>query len=136
MFLVLNGAVVLLVGLLSGAPMGSAINKRKGEDIVRGWRVAHSGLVMGGIMLLGIASIIPKLALSEGAAATLALAFFVSSVGFTVALPLGAWKQHRGLKPKPSGINTLVYLGNIVGAWGSVIGTLIVIVGAWNGLRG
>jgi hypothetical protein len=133
-YLVLNGAIVLLAGLLSGAPMGSAINQRKTEETIRAWRVAHSGLVMGGVMMLAIAPVIPQLALNTSLLSILVWAFVVSAYGFVVALPLGAWKGHRGLKPRPRGVNTVVYVGNMVGAWGSLIGTLLLIYGSWNSL--
>ena len=45
--LLLHALIVLLVGLICGAPMGRAITRNHGEDKVRAWRVAHSGLSMG-----------------------------------------------------------------------------------------
>ncbi len=133
-YMVFNGSIVLLVGLLSGAPMGSAINRKKGEETIRAWRVAHSGLIMGGVMILAVALVIPHLALSESLISILAWTFVVSGYGFVVALPLGAWKGHRGLQPKPRGINTIVYAGNMVGAGGALIGTLLLIYGSWNSI--
>lgn len=131
-YLLLHGSIVLLVGLLSGSPMGNAINKRKGEETIRGWRVAHSGLVMGGLLLLVMAVVVPHLGLSSLLAYSLVGCFVVSGYGFVVALPLGAWKGHRGLKPNPRGINHIVYAGNIIGALGSLLGTLILVYGTWN----
>ena len=46
--LLFHGPVVLLAGLLSGIPMGTAIINNRGEVTVRAWRVAHSGLAMVG----------------------------------------------------------------------------------------
>jgi hypothetical protein len=40
--LIFHGAVILLVGLLCGAPLGSAVVRGKPEETVRAWRVAHS----------------------------------------------------------------------------------------------
>lgn len=104
--LVLHGSVSLLAGFLSGAPMGSAINRGAGEASVRAWRVAHTGLVMGGLLLLAIAAILPRVAgagrLSEAAVWVLVVAFVVSVYGFLVALPLGAYTGNRGLQPRPS----------------------------------
>ena len=39
--LLFHGSIVLLVGLLSGVPMGQAITGGWGEEVVRAWRVAH-----------------------------------------------------------------------------------------------
>jgi hypothetical protein len=130
--LLLTGSTVLLAGLLSGAPMGRAIVRKLGEDAVRGWRVAHTGLTMGGIMIIAAALALPMLVLSPMLIAIAAWGFVISSVGFTVGLPLGAWKGQRGLRSKPQGINTIVYLGNMIGAWGSLVGTILMIYGAWN----
>jgi len=91
--LLLSGSMVLLAGLLSGAPMGRAIVRNMGEDTVRGWRVAHSGLTMGGIMIIAVALALPVLALSPMLAAIAAWSFVISSVGFTIGLPLGAWNM-------------------------------------------
>jgi hypothetical protein len=132
--LLLNGALVLLAGLLAGAPMGAAINRKRAESVIRGWRVAHSGLTMGGIMLLAVALVVPHLVLSNVLVYLLVGAFVVSAYGFVVALPLGAWKGHRGLKSEPPGVNSIVYAGNLAGAYGSLLGTLILIYGAWRSL--
>lgn len=40
--LLFHGAIVVLIGLLSGIPYGSAIIKKKGKSVIRAWRVAHS----------------------------------------------------------------------------------------------
>src|SRR5437867_2693926 len=52
--LVFSGFITLLIGLLCGRPLVVAINRNQGEDKIRGWRVAHSSMIMGGIMLLVI----------------------------------------------------------------------------------
>ena len=49
--LILHGGIVLLLGYLSGAGLGSAVNRGKSEATLRAWRVAHSGIVMGGVLL-------------------------------------------------------------------------------------
>jgi hypothetical protein len=45
--LVFHGAVVLLVGLLCGAPYGRAVNRNAPEHIVHSWRVAHGSIPLG-----------------------------------------------------------------------------------------
>ena len=133
-YLLFHGAIVVTLGLLSGAPMGRAIVKKKGEDTVRAWRVAHSGLVMAGLMMLVIAVIIPYLKVGQLATWVLVWSYIISGYGFAVALPIGAWRGHRGLTSKPPGINRVVYGGNMIGALGSLIGTLILIYGAFKAL--
>ena len=93
--LILHGSIVLLVGLVSGAPFGSAVVNGKPEATVRAWRVAHSGIVMGGILLLVLALVVPQLQLGASATALLVWAFVASSYAFAIALPLGAHFGHR-----------------------------------------
>lgn len=133
-YLLFNGAIVLLAGLLSGAPMGSAINRDKPEVTVRAWRVAHSGLTLGGVMMLTITVVISDLSLGRIMESVLVWSLIISGYGFVAALPLGAWTGQRGLKSRPNGINTVVYAGNLIGALGSMLATLILIYGAWNAL--
>src|ERR1700722_6632962 len=95
--LILHGGIILLAGLLCGAPFGSAVIRGKSEATVRAWRVAHSGIVMGGIMLLVIGLVLPHLQLGDSGRELLIVSFVASGYGFTIALPLGAQYGHRGL---------------------------------------
>jgi hypothetical protein len=133
-YLLLHGGIVLLVGLLCGFPFGRAIVRGAPEGTVRAWRVAHSGLAMGGALLLALSGAIPLVQLSAAWTWTLVWAFVVAGYGFAVALPLGAHCGHRGLTPSPPLINRAVYLGNVVGASGTLLGTVLLIVGAYAAL--
>jgi hypothetical protein len=132
--LLLHGAVILLIGFACGAPMGRAIVRRRSEAVVRAWRVAHSGLVIGGIMLLALAGVTAHLKLAGWALSLMAIVFIASSYAFAVALPLGAHYGFRGLESRPPLLNRTVYLGNILGAAGSLIGGLVLIWGAYAAL--
>ena len=127
-----NGSVVLLTGLLSGIPMGLAIIQERGEQKVRAWRVAHSTLIMDGLMLINAGLVVPVLSLGERASWLLVWALVVSAYGFVLALIIGAWKGCRGLTPKPYGMNTILYGGHIVGAFGSLVGVAILISGLFR----
>jgi hypothetical protein len=128
--LILHGGIVLLVGLLSGAGLGSAISRDRSEAALRAWRVAHSGIVMGGVLLLALAPVMPHLRLGAAALTTLVWSFVSSSYAFAIVLPLGAHYGHRGLSPAPPFLNRVVYAGNIIGAAGSLVGTLLLVWGA------
>jgi hypothetical protein len=127
--LTLHGAIVLLFGLLSGIPYGIAINRKQDEDKVRGWRVAHSGLSMGGTTIIAISAVISNLQLEPLFASILVWSLVVSGYGFSIALPYGAWVGHRGLSIQGTIANKFVYAGNMFGAIGSLIGTLVLIFG-------
>jgi len=132
--LIFHGAVILLVGLLCGAPLGSAAVRGKPEETVRAWRVAHSSLVMGGILLLALAGVVSHLQLSTFALALLVWAFVASSYGFAVVLPLAALYGYRGLSSSPPLMNRVLYVGNMASAGGLIVGTVVLLWGAYGAL--
>ena len=132
--LILHGGMILLAGLLCGAPLGSAVVRGKPEETIRAWRVAHSSLVMGGILLLAVAGIVAQLQLSAWALGLMVWAFVASSYGFAVVLPLGAHYGHRGLTSDPPLLNRVIYFGNTIGAMGLLVGTIVLLWGAYAAL--
>lgn len=132
--LIFHGAVILLVGLLCGAPLGSAVVRGKPEETVRAWRVAHSSLVTGGVLLLALAGIVARLQLGALPLALLVWAFVGSSYGFALVLPLGAHYGHRGLTAAPPFINRVLYIGNLIGATGLLVGTVVLLWAAYRAL--
>ncbi|UCC81260.1 MAG: hypothetical protein JSW64_07860 [Candidatus Zixiibacteriota bacterium] len=128
--LLIHGSIVLLSGLLSGIPFWIAIISRRDEDTVRPWRVAHTTLITCGLVMLTVGVINPHLSLSEGLRSLLVWAFVVSGYGFVFALVVGAGTGYRALIPKPfSIINTLLFMGHLIGAVGAVLGMCIVLFG-------
>jgi hypothetical protein len=130
-YLLFNGSLVTLAGLLLGFPLRFAIVKKK-EEIVNAWRVAHSVLVMDGLMMLIIGLIIPHLILDRLAIWVLVWSLVAAGYGFVVAFTIGAWKGLRGLTAKPFGLNTLLFGAHIIGALGSFIGIAMVIYGSFK----
>ncbi len=128
-YLLFNGSLVILAGLLLGFPLRYAIVKKK-EEIVNAWRVAHSVLVMDGMMMIIVGLTIPYLILDGLSVWVLVWSLVASGYGFVVAFTIGAWKGLRGLTDKPFGLNTLLFAAHIVGALGSLIGIVIVIYGS------
>jgi hypothetical protein len=127
--LLFHGAIVLLIGLLSGIPYGSAITRKQDESVIRGWRVAHAGLAQGGTLLIAIAAVLSYLTLPPVLTLILVWAAAISGYGFCIALPYGAYVGQRGLSAAGPTQNRVVYAGNMVGAIGSLISTIILIVG-------
>lgn len=127
--LILHGSICLLIGLICGAPMGSAINRNKAPEIIHGWRIAHLSLSLGGIMLFSIAAITKDLVLSSFWLSLLTWSLIISIYGFLVALPYGATIGERGLTAT-TGKRNIVRFGNLIGAAGSTIGAIIIVAGA------
>lgn len=130
--LLFNGSIVLLSGLLSGVPMGLAIIQKRGSEKVRAWRVAHSTLIMDGLLMIIVGLVVPSLSLGELASGVLVWGLVISAYGFVLALTIGAWKGYRGLTPEPYGINTILYGGHIIGALGSLVGVVMFIYGLFR----
>ena len=127
--LMIHGSIVLLFGLLSGVPFWVAIIRNKGDGTIRAWRVAHGTLIACGLIMLVVGLIDPYLALCAGLHTLLVWAFIVSGYGFVFALVVGAGTGRRALTPRPPGINTLLFLGHMIGAVGAVFGMCIVLFG-------
>jgi hypothetical protein len=121
----LHGGIILLVGNLCGVPFGLAIRSRKSEDIVRAWRVAHSGITSGGAVIVAIGAALFSMQASSAMAAVVAYSLIISGYGFCIALPLGAQLGYRGLPSGGPFAKRLVFLGNLSGALGALVGSLI-----------
>lgn len=132
--LIFHGSIILLVGLLCGAPYGRAIVRCKLEATVQAWRLAHLSLPIGAILLFALAAVVPHLQLSAIVVTLMVWAFVASGYAFTVALPLGAYCGHRGLTSKPPLLNRVVYIGNVVGAVGSLVGAILLVWSAYAAL--
>ncbi len=133
--LLLHGSIVLLVGLLSGAGFAEAITGAQGEHAERAWRVAHTGLSLGGALFIAIAMALPTLVLSERVVSLLTWSLVASGYGFAVALPFGAAIGMRGLEPVGPASNLVVFIGNTIGSFGSLVGVLLFAWGALRSLR-
>ena len=125
--LLFNGSIVIMVGLLLGFPLRCTIVNKK-EDF-NAWRVAHSVLVMDGLLMLVVGLTIPHLSLDKLAIWILVWSLVAAGYGFLVAFTVGAWKGTRGLTMRPFGLNTILFAAHVIGALGSLAGITIAIFG-------
>ncbi len=132
--LVFHGAVVLLFGLLLGAPYGRSIKRNAPAHVVNSWRVAHLSLPIGATLMFAIAALLSVLAVPASIKWTIAIALIVSSYGFCVSTPLAAITGQRGLSADGVGLGKLVYLGNMIGAAGSMISAALLLYAAFVSL--
>jgi len=126
-YLLFNGGVVIMAGLLLGFPLRHAIVKKRGD--MNAWRVSHSVLVMDGLLMLVVGLSIPYLLLDRLAIWVLVWSLVAAGYGFLVAFTVGAWKGIRGLTVRPFGLNTILFGAHIVGAFGSLVGIAIATFG-------
>jgi hypothetical protein len=116
-------------------PYGRAITQGWGEEAVRGWRLAHFSLVVGGIWLMVVAASSHLLVLSPRNIALLQYSVVTSGYGFTVALVVGAAGGVRGLDASGSMLNVVAFCGNISASVASLVWVIVSIVGVVNALR-
>ena len=132
--LLLHGLIVLLVGLLYGAPYGRAINRGAPESLVHAWRVAHASLPIGAVVMLAVSAVLSGLAVTEPIKWFIAITLIASSYAFCFSLPLAAVTGHRGLSYEDPLAAKCVYLGNAVGAVLSLLSTVLLIYAAFVSL--
>jgi hypothetical protein len=125
--LVFHGTIVLLIGLVCGAPYARAINRSAPAHIVHSWRVAHASLPMGATLMFAVAALLSFLTVPVTVKWVIALALVVSSYAFCLSLPLAALVGHRGLSSDGPVAAKWVYLGNMVGAWGSLLASVVLV---------
>lgn len=131
-----HGAIVLFIGLLCGLPFGAALTRGWGDESVRSWRVAHTGVAGIGVMLIAIGTALQHMVLGERAAFLLAWSLVVSAYGFTFAMVLGGIAGVRGLRPSRPAVNLAAFIGNMVGVAGSLFGVALAVYGMYAALAG
>jgi len=132
--LVFHGSIVLLIGLLCGAPYGRAVNQNAPEHIVHSWRVAHGSIPLGAALMFGVAGVLSHLGGGVVLKWSVALFLIVSSYAFCFSLPLAAVVGHRGLSARGPASAKLVYAGNVVGAASSLLAAVALIYAAYVSL--
>ncbi len=132
--LLFNGSIVLLVGLLCGAPYGVAIVKKKSEEVIRAWKLAHGALSLGATTMIAMGGAFSILQSEIKILWFIAIAYIISGYGFCFALTLEPFAGDRGLSWSGTSLNKLVYIGNVVGAVSSLIGTLVLVYVAYQSL--
>lgn len=132
--LLLNGSIVLLIGLFSGVPYGIAIVKKQDEEVIRAWKLAHGALSLGATTMIAMVGAFGILKSTGIILWAIAIPYIVSGYSFCFALTLEPFTGDRGLSWSGTNLNKLVYLGNVVGAVSSLIGTLVLVYASYLSL--
>jgi hypothetical protein len=125
--LAFHGAIVLLIGLLCGAPYARAIRRGAPAHIVHSWRVAHASLPIGATLMFAVAALLSSFAVAPSVKWLVAGALVVSSYAFCLSLPLAATVGHRGLSATGPTSAKLVYTGNMIGSGASLVAALALV---------
>jgi hypothetical protein len=132
--LVFHGTIILLIGLLCGAPYGRAINGRAAAHIVHSWRVAHLSLPIGAILMFAVAPLLASFTVVGPIKQLIAILLIVSGYSFCVALPLAAMVGERGLSYRGSVKAKAVFAGNALGAVTSLLASVALAYAAFESL--
>jgi hypothetical protein len=131
--LLLHGVIVLLIGLLCGVPYGKAI-QRKNEELIRAWKLAHLSLSLGGATMIAIAAALNLLGNQDFFKWIVAISYIISGYGFCFSMVSEPFLGARGLSWKGSINNKIVYVGNIIGSLGSLVGTIALVIASYLSL--
>jgi hypothetical protein len=132
--LMFHAAIVLIFGLLLGAPYARAIKSKAAAHIVNSWRVAHLSLPIGATLMFAVAALLPWFTVPAPISWVIAIALIISSYGFCVSTPLAALTGQRGLSSESVGLGKLVYLGNMVGALASLVAAVALLYATFMSL--
>lgn len=133
-YLVFHGTIILLIGLLCGAPYGRAINRRAADHSVHSWRVAHLSLPIGAILMFAVATLMASFTVASQIKQLIASLLIVSGYSFCVALPLAAMVGERGLSHRGPLKAKAVFAGNLLGAATSLLASLALVYAAFESL--
>jgi len=107
--LAFHGATVILLGLLAGFPYAMVVSGDL-EGTERAWRMAHMEGVTNGLLIFGVAALLPVLRLGDAGRRALTGCLLFTAYANTVASIIGASTQNRGLAFGGSLANTVVFL--------------------------
>jgi hypothetical protein len=132
--LAFHGSIVLLFGLLCGAPYGRAINRSAPAHIIHSWRVAHASLPIGAILMFAVAALLSSFAVAAQIKWFIAVALMVSAYAFCFSLPLAAMTGHRGLSSGGTLTARLIFAGNLLGSLASLAASVALVYAGYVSL--
>ncbi len=129
LFMVRHGAIVALLGALSGLAFTFVIT----GDIqgnTRAWHLAHLQGVLTGILLIAASSAVPHLNLTPKALRILAYSFVITGYCYSLGPIFGAVFGVRGIEPVAPPSNLIMYLSNSIASISVVIGLGLTVYGS------
>ena len=132
--LAFHGSIILLYGLLMGAPYGRAIVKKAPDHVIAAWRLPHLSLPIGATLMLAMATLLPSFTIAESLKWVMSISLIVSSYSLGFAMTVAALSGQRGLTPKGPMIAKWAYTGNVIGAWSSMISSIVLVYATYCSL--
>jgi hypothetical protein len=123
--LIFHGAIVLLVGLLSGLPTAvEAI-----DESARFWHIAHEALIMMGVWMLAASSVRSALVLDTRESSVFVWSFLVMGYGFMIALVMGGVLGVSPFSPGGTPATFVAFLSAVLGILGAFTATAVTLIG-------
>jgi hypothetical protein len=131
--LILHGAAILLLGLLSGLP---AVAEELAGTQPTTWRAAHAALLLAGVWLLASGPALAYLVLPPRQRRALCWSLLGAGYAFSAAVLIQATTGVRALSPHGTVSSWLAYLANLATVLTGILAALLTMLGAWSALRG
>jgi hypothetical protein len=132
--LAFHGSIVLLLGLLCGAPYGRAINRDAPAHTIHSWRIAHASLPMGAMLMFAVAALLSSFAVVAEVKWFIAITLIISVYAFCISLPLAAIAGHRGLSLRGPLVAKVIFFGNMVGSIASLAASIALVYAGYESL--
>jgi hypothetical protein len=132
--LAFHGSIVLLFGLLCGAPYGRAINRNAPAHTIHSWRIAHASLPMGAILMFAVAALLSSFKVVAQVKWFIAITLIVSAYAFCFSLPLAAIAGYRGLSLRGPLVAKLIFFGNMLGSIASLAAAITLVYAGYESL--
>lgn len=130
--MIFHGAVVLIIGLLSGFPFLFGIVRGAEARKVDAWRAAHTGLCSTGVMTIAMGVALRMWAMPGVAAQVAMWGIVIGSYGIALAMTLAAASGSRGLVAGGSLSNKIVYVAYMTGVPATLIGAFAFLWLGWQ----
>ena len=130
--LLLNGSLVLFMGMVVGVPYGVLRAKDARPESHENWRISHSQNIQNGMLLLLVAACVPHVELSEPTLRAMVYLLVVAAYTDMAAWLIRPITGQSGLLPAgpPANLAVFALFGiTVVGQFG---GIALLIWGAWS----
>lgn len=107
---------------------------QKSEETIRAWKLAHASLAIGATTNFAIAGVLSFLQVQGVVKWIIAVAFISSGYGFVFSLLLEPILGERGLSWSGKTANKVIFVGNSIGAIGSLVGAVVLVYTAYRSL--
>jgi len=133
--LIFHGAMLVLLGMVSGYIYRFAISSEWGPDQERTWRILHTFMVQCGGLYIAIGAVGRYLTLTTRTGTFVVWSLALSAYTFALGLVIAPLIGTRGLDPGSSLAAVAVFVNFVVSSAFGLAGVAVVVLGAFASLR-